>query len=73
MCLIFDVPVAHNQVITVKEVSKQEQLSKEVSHRDSRVKERETRILEESKESLKELNSSIQDISKMFNLKRVEG
>lgn len=73
MCLIFDVPVRQSQIVTVREVSKQEQLSKETSHRDSRVREYEKEVLKDSKEQLKELNTDVKDISKLFNLKRVEG
>ena len=74
IALLYKKNVAYATVAVPSGVTnKQEQLSKEGSHRDNSVREREEKILKESKDSLKGMGEPVKDISSIFNLKRVEG
>lgn len=73
MCMLFNDDKGIGQTVVVKEISKADQISKEVSHREARMKETDEQILKDSKESIKGLTDGVKDLSAMFNLKRVEG
>lgn len=74
MCLLFEQP-NNREVVVVggKGETRSSQIAKEASFREVSMHKREKEIMNRSKESIKDLNNPVEDISKLFNLKKVEG